>query len=264
MSHKGCKKGITYYIFQVIALIGIATTVAFLLYVIWQSAASKDGFTAKHYMELMLGTPEYWVFFWNSFKISILILLGTLASALIGAFVLYRYRFRGSNLLFGLLAVLMLMPYQVLMLPQLLMIHKFQLFNHLAGVILPNIFSSFGIVLLLQYMKKIPYESVEAAQVDGAGDIVIFRKVVFPQIKEGVITLAILNLVDTWNLVEQPQNILTDSRLYPLSISFSKYETSSMEALSAGNLIFLIPIVLLFFMGKDYLVEGISNTVVKK
>lgn len=150
------------------------------------------------------------------------------------------------------------------MLPQLLMIHKFRMFDHLAGVILPNVFSSFGIVLLLQYMRKIPFETVEAAQVDGAGDIFIFFKIVLPQIKEGVITLAILNLVDTWNLVEQPQNILTDSRLYPLSISFSKYDASTIEALSAGNLIFLLPIILLFFLGKNYLVDGISNTVVKK
>ncbi len=251
-------------IFQVIAILGIVLTGAFLLYVIWQSVGTGSGVTPKHYLELLLHTPEYWVFFWNSFKISSIILIGTIAVALVGAFVMYRYRFRGNNLLFGLLVLLMLMPYQVLMLPQLLMIHKFQLFNHLAGVILPNVFSSFGIVLLLQYMKKIPFESVEAAQVDGAGDILIFGKIVLPQIKEGVITLAILNLVDTWNLVEQPQNILTDSRLYPLSISFSKYETSSIEALSAGNLIFLLPIILLFFMGKDYLVDGISNTVVKK
>ena len=264
MKHKKSNQGIVHFLFQVIAILGIFGTGIFLLYVIWQSVGTDGTVTAKHYLELLLKTPEYWVFFWNSFKISFLILAGTTAVALVGAYVMYRYRFRGSNLLFGLLVLLMLMPYQVLMLPQLLMIHKFQLFNHLAGVILPNVFSSFGIVLLLQYMKKIPFESVEAAQVDGAGDLLIFGKVVLPQIKEGVITLAILNLVDTWNLVEQPQNILTDSRLYPLSISFSKYETSAIEALSAGNLIFLLPIILLFFLGKDYLVEGISNTVVKK
>ncbi len=264
MKRKGSNGGAAYLVFQIVGIVGILATGAFLLYVIWQSIGMEGGVTVDHYWELLLKTPEYWVFFWNSFKISFLILAGTLTVALIGAFVLYRYRFRGSNLLFGLLVLLMLMPYQVLMLPQLLMIHKFQLFNHLAGVILPNVFSSFGIVLLLQYMRKIPFESVEAAQVDGAGDILIFGKIVLPQIKEGVITLAILNLVDTWNLVEQPQNILTDSRLYPLSISFSKYETSSIEALSAGNLIFLLPIILLFFMGKDYLVDGISNTVVKK
>lgn len=264
MKHKRYRGGVACLVFQIVGILGILATAAFLIYVIWQSIEKDGGVTAGHYLELLLWTPEYWVFFWNSFKISGLILAGTLFSALLGAYVLYRYRFRGSNLLFGLLVLLMLMPYQVLMLPQLLMIHKFQLFNHLSGVILPNIFGSFGIVLLLQYMKKIPYESVEAAQVDGAGDILIFGKVVLPQIKEGVVTLAVLNLVDTWNLVEQPQNILTDSRLYPLSISFSKYETSSIEALSAGNLIFLLPIILLFLMGKDYLVDGIGNTVVKK
>lgn len=252
------------FVFQIIGIVGIVGTGTFLLYVIWQSLVDGSTLTASHYLELLLNTPEYWVFFWNSFKVSVVILCGTILVSLIGGYVMYRYRFKGSNLLFGLLVLLMLMPYQVLMLPQLLMIHKFQLFDHLAGVILPNIFSSFGIVLLLQYMKKIPYESVEAAQVDGAGDIRIFFKIVLPQIKEGVITLAVLNLVDTWNLVEQPQNIFTDSRLYPLSISFSKYETSTIEALSAGNMLFLLPLILLFFMGKDYLVDGISNTVVKK
>ncbi len=257
------KYGLVELVFIVLSLIAMLITSAFLIFLIVESFNLKDGGNLNNYFDILLKTPEYWVYYWNSVKISGYTLVGVIVVNLAGAYILYRVRFRGRKLLIGLLLLLMLLPYQVLMTPQLLVIYKLELFNHILGVVLPGVFGAFGIILLLQYMNHIPKETIEAAQIDGASEKMIFGKIVLPQIKDGVIALVVLSLIDTWNLVEQPQNILSDCRLQPLSISFANMQGGSIGSICAGSVIFLFPIIIIFLLTKESMVEGIGNLVVK-
>lgn len=248
-------------VFQIIACFMMAVTIGFIVFIFVKSILTSQGIGLSNYYDILLGTPEYWVYFWNSFKISIAILSGATVVAVLGAYGLFRYNFHGKRILFGMLVLVMMMPYQVFMTAQLLVIYKLQLFDKLSGIIVPNMFASFGVVLLVQYMKQIPFEVIEAAQIDGANEREIFSKIVLPQIKEGIVAFAVLNLADTWNLVEQPQNMLKDCRLWPLSISFIQMEQSSFNILCAGSVVFLIPIFLVFGLGQEAMLHGITKLV---
>lgn len=154
----------------------------------------------------------------------------------------------------------MLLPFQATVVPQYLTIHSLGLLNHRAGVILPNLFATFGTILMTQYMQGIDSELLDAGKIDGLSGFRLFRKLVVPLCKPAISAYIVLEFIDLWNMIEQPKIFLSNIQLYPLSLRLGNI---SNEGILAGGIIFSILPLLIFRYFRDDMIEGISLSVIK-
>ena len=149
------------------------------------------------------------------------------------------------------------MPYQVTLVPNYLVSTWFHLIDTRWSIWLPGIASPFAVYLLTKFMRRIPTSFIEAAQIDGAGEWQIFSKICFPLCKSCLYSVAILVFIDYWNMVEQPLILLSDTEMHPLSVFLSQVNTNETGLAFALATIYMVPGLLVFLYGEDYLVEGI-------
>lgn len=220
--------------------------------------------TGAHYIKLLFYTPEFYVVFFNSLKLTGCILLGQLLMAVPGAWAFAVYRFPFRKQLFTLYVVLMLMPFQVTMLSQYLVLDNLQLMNTQWAIILPAVFSTFPVFLIYRYFNALPGELFEAAGMDGAGEWQIFVHVGLPLASEGIISAMVLGFLEYWNLIEQPLAFLEDQKLWPLSLYLPEISLSNAGTIFAASVITLIPPLFVFLFGQDYLEQGIAASAIKQ
>ncbi len=218
-----------------------------------------DMVSFEQYWNVLLKSPEYLLKFWNSVIYVVPITLFQLMIAALAAYSFTRYSGKVKAVLFFTYIILMLMPYQVTLVPNYMVSKWLHILNTRWSVWLPGIMSPFSVYLLTKFMKRIPQATIEAAKIDGAGDWRIFWNICLPLCKGALFSVGILVFVDYWNMVEQPLVLLADSDLHPLSIFLSKINTGETGLAFAVATIYMIPNLLLFFYGEDYLVEGISS-----
>jgi multiple sugar transport system permease protein len=163
-----------------------------------------------------------------------------------------------STIIFFVYIILMMMPNQVTLVPNYLVLQKMGLLNTNWAIWLPGIFSPFSVYLITKYMKRIPSSVLEAAKIDGANEWQLFTKICLPISKSIITTCAILVFIDYWNMVEQPLLLFTDSDKYPLSIFLSKINKTDVGLAFAVATIYMIPSLLLFLYGEESLVEGVA------
>jgi len=157
----------------------------------------------------------------------------------------------------------MLMPFQVTLVPNYMIADKLGILNTDWAIILPGIFSTFSIFLLTKYMRQIPSAYIEAAKLDGATEWQIFTKIALPTCKSAIFALTILLFIDYWNMVEQPLVLLTEVDKQPLSVFLSQINEAEIGIAFAASALYMIPPLLIFLWGEEYLVEGISRSGVK-
>lgn len=214
--------------------------------------------TFKSLVEVLLDSPEFYTMFWNSVKVSVCILLGQLLVDVPSAWALAQLRLPGRKWIMKLYVVLMLMPFQVLMFPQYLVLRQFHLLDTPGAVILPAIFSAFPVFLLYRFFKAIPEDILEAARLDGAGEFRIFWQIGLPLGLPGVLSVGILSFLDSWNMIEQPMTYLKNRALWPLSLFLPEIKLEDMGMGFGAALIMLIPALLLFLCCRKYLEQGIT------
>lgn len=217
-----------------------------------------DEVTFEQYKTVLLKSPDYLLKFWNSVILVVPIVVFQLVVALFAAYGFTRYRGRIREILFFAYVILMLMPYQVTLVPNFLVSQWLNLVDTNWAIWLPGIFSPFAVFLLTKYMRRIPYSILEAAKVDGAGEFQIFRYICVPLCKGALASAAILVFIDYWNMVEQPLILLTDSDMHPLSVFLSKINSGEIALAFAVASIYLIPTLLVYLYGEEYLLEGIA------
>ncbi len=220
--------------------------------------------TLQFYIVVLLDSPDFFVMFWNSVKIAVGVLAGQLLISVPAAWGFARYEFAGKKLLFSLYIVFMLLPFQVLMLSEYLVLYRLRLLDTLLAVILPGIFSTFPVFVLYNFFRGIPNQIVEAARLDGASELQIFLRIGIPMGMPGISAVLILQFLEYWNLVEQPMLFLEDARLWtlPLYLPAISLENAGFSLVAA--VITLIPSLLVFFAGQDKLEKGIAATAVKE
>ncbi len=219
--------------------------------------------TGEHFIRLLFYTPQFYVVFFNSLKLTGCILLGQLLIAVPGAWAFSVYRFPFRKQLFTLYIVLMLMPFQVTMLSQYLVLNKFGIMNTHWAIILPATFSTFPVFLIYRSFCGLPGEVIEAARVDGAGEWQIFFHVGLPLASEGIFAAMVLGFLEYWNLIEQPLAFLEDPSLWPLSLYLPEIRLDNVGTSFAASLVTLIPPLFIFLLGQDYLERGIASSAVK-
>jgi multiple sugar transport system permease protein len=217
-----------------------------------------DMVSFSQYITVLLKSPNYLLKFWNSVILVVPIVIFQLFVASLAAYSFMRYPGKKKTVLFFLYIVVMLMPYQVTLVPNYLVSKWLGILNTNWAIWLPGIFSPFGVFLLTKYMRRIPAGIIEAAKMDGASDWKIFIKICLPLCKSALFSVAILLFIDNWNMVEQPLILLSDSEKYPLSVFLSKINAGEIGVAFAVATIYMIPSLLLFLYGEEYLVDGIT------
>lgn len=220
-------------------------------------------FSLNGYLEVFLYTPAYLMKFWKSMLLSTVILAGQLVISCLGGYGFAKFSFMGKNVIFFFVIILMMMPLQVTLVPNYIVFERLGLIGSYASVILPGVFSTFGVFLLTQFFSSIPNSIIEAAKLDGASQIQILCKIIVPYAKSGVASLCILNFIDTWNMVEQPLIFLKDSTKYPLSVFLANVSRENLSISFVCGILAILPVLLLFLYLKDSLISGIENTNLK-
>lgn len=213
--------------------------------------------TFEHYYRLLFLTPQFFILFWNSIKITVCILIGQMLIGVPAAWAFASYPFTLGKKMFALYVVLMLLPFQVTMLSSYLVLNRLQLLDTHSALILPAVFSTFPIFLTYGSFKEIPAELLEAARVDGAGEWKIFFTIGIPLGKGGILSALVLGFLEYWNMLEQPLAFLKDQSLWPLSLYLPEIVWMQAGYAFAASLITLVPAGFVFFIGQDYLEQGI-------
>jgi multiple sugar transport system permease protein len=205
--------------------------------------------------------------FLNSALLASAVTLGSLLLNSMAGYAFAKLRFRGRNRLFGTLLAAMVIPGQVAMLPLFLFLRSLHLVDTYWGVILPAMASIFGIFLVRQYALSIPDELLDAARVDGAGELQIFRAIVLPLCRPILVTLAIFTFLGTWNDFFWPLVVLTDKSRWTLPVALANLmgeHAVDSELMLAGAVLTVLPVLLLFLILQRQYIEGITMGGVKE
>lgn len=219
--------------------------------------------TIQQYSTLLFMNPEYLFKYWNSILLTLPIVAGQMVVSCLASYSFARYRRKRREVLFFSYIILMLMPFQVTLVPNYMIADSLNILDTIWAIILPGVFSTFAIFLLTKYMRQIPSGYIEAATLDGASEWQIFTNVALPLCKNAIFALTILLFIDYWNMVEQPLVLLTDINKQPLSVFLSQINEPELGIAFAASSVYMIPPLLIFFWGEDYLVEGISRSGIK-
>lgn len=220
--------------------------------------------TLQAYVRLLLDSPEYFTAFWNSAFQTAAVLLGQLLTAVPAAWAFAQLRFPGKRVLWFLYMLLMILPFQVTMVSGYLVLHTMQLMDTRWAVILPGIFSTLPVFILKKTFAAIPRELIEAAQIDGAGNLRIFLQIGIPLGKSGIFSILILGFLESWNAIEQPMTYLRTKSLWPLPLYLPQMGNTEAALVFAASVVTLLPAALFFFCGQDYLEQGIVASGVEK
>jgi len=220
--------------------------------------------TLSPLVELLLDTPQFFVMFWNSVKIALPAVLGQFLLGAPAAWALSRMRFRGRKTLFTLYICLMLMPFQVTMVPNFLVMDSLGLLDKLWAVILPYAFSAFPVFIMVKSFDAVPRAMLEAAAIDGAGYWRTFVSIGLPLGMPGVLAALLLGFLECWSTIEQPIVFLRDPANWPLSLYLPQIVSDKLGLAMSASLIMLLPAVLVFLMGQKYLELGIQAEGVKE
>ena len=220
--------------------------------------------TLQAYVEVLIDTPEFFVMFWNSVKIVGSVIVGQLLVAIPGAWGFARGKFPGRKLLFWVYMILMMMPFQVTMLSQYLLLDTWKIMDTFMAIIVPGIFSTFPVFMMYRFFEGIPEALLEAARIDGAGEMKIFLTIGVPLGLPGIISVIVLSFLEYWNLIEQPLTFLKTKSLWPLSLYLPNIEISDAGIAFVVSVIAMIPSLLTFWYGQDYLEQGIMASAVKE
>jgi len=218
-----------------------------------------DKVSFSQYITGLIKSPAYLIKFWNSVILTLPIVVFQVAIASVAAYSFTRWRGKVRSLIFFFYVILMLMPYQVTLVPNYLVAEKLGTLNTRWAIILPGIFAPFSVFLLTKFMRRIPYALIESAKIDGAGEWQIFTRICLPQCRSALFSIAILVFIDYWNMVEQPIVLLSDAEKQPLSVYLSSINEGEIGLAFAMAVIYMVPSLLIFLKGEEYLVEGIAH-----
>lgn len=243
----------------VFAIVSIAPFV----YVLWNSFLTETGFSVRSYYDVFLSDPEFLVRFWKSILMCVAIAAGQLLVSILAGYGFAKCRFPGRNLLFFLLMLLMILPIQVTLVPNYIMLDQIHLLDTYHALIWPSIFVPLGAFILRQSFNAIPDSIIDAAMLDGCGMPRTIALVAVPMSRSGIVCVLLLSFIDGWNMVEQPITYLKDFSQYPLSVALAyDLPANASFGLVCCLLAFLPPLFLFTYFNRE-LVEGITLAEVK-
>ena len=220
--------------------------------------------TLLNYEKLFEKPAFMWMF--NTVFVCAMAMLFTCVAASMGGYALAKKRFTGRALIFSIFVCAMALPKQVILIPLLKEMAFLKLHNTLWAVILPTVGWPFGVFLMKQFSENIPTELLEAARIDGAGEVRTFTQIVFPMIKPGIGALAIFTFINTWNDYFLQLIMLNSTEVLTISLGIAKLQSemsTDYGLIMAGAALGSIPIIAIFLMFQKFFTRGITMGAVK-
>lgn len=232
---------------------------------VWMdSRLSPRMFSLSQYYQILITDNTVLHLFVNSVMYTVMILLGQAIVIPAMAFALSKFRFPGRDGLFFVIILLMLLPFQVTMVPNVLTLRAMGLLNTIWAVVLPMWFTPFYIFLVRQFMVSLPGELIEAASIDGAGTFRTYSHIVLPVCRPILGAAAALSFADCWNLVEQPLTYLTErADIQPLSVMFNQLANENTGFEFAGAALYILPALFVYLFFQEDILSGIQLTELK-
>ena len=225
---------------------------------------SPQVFSLDQYYEILIRDNSVLRMFVNSAFYTVMILLGQAVVVPMMAYGLSRFTFKGRDVLFFAIIMLMLLPFQVTMVPNVLTLERLGIRNTVWAVILPMWFAPFYIFLIRQFMLGLPNELLEAGQVDGAGTVRCYFQIVLPVCRPVIGAAVALSFADCWNLVEQPMTYLNQRLdLQPLSVMFNRLVEQSSGIEFAGAALYILPALFIYLYFLKDILAGVQLTELK-
>lgn len=197
----------------------------------------------------------------NSAFVTVSYTVITIVSASMAAFAIAKIAFKGSNVIFAMYLGSMMIPMQITLIPSFIIMQKLSLIDTYSSVVLPSIFKAFGVFLLVQSMRSLPNDYMEAASLDGAGMFKIYRSIIMPMCKPAVATLSITTFMEAWNDYLWPLVMLSDKKKMTLTLALNslngQYGTE-YNVLMAGSLMSMIPIIIVYAIAQTQMKQGIT------
>lgn len=223
--------------------------------------------TLKHYLDGMTGASgvNFGPMFLHSFEISIVVVVGALFSSSLTGFAFARLQFTAKRFLFGFMLATMMLPAQVVLIPQYIVFHKVGLINTFVPLMLPSFLGTtpFFIYLMVQFVRGIPKDLDEAAAIDGCSTFRLFRSIILPLARPAIITISIFAFYWTWNDFFSQLIYLNNPNLFTVPIGLSMFMDNMGQSqwgdLFAMSILSVIPILVVFIVFQRYLVEGIAT-----
>lgn len=229
------------------------------LYVLFKSFLSTQGeFTLEYYYEVFLSESQYLIRFWKSLALGLIIALAQTAVSTLAGYGFAKCRFHGRDGTFFLLMVLMIMPLQVTLVPNYLMMEKLGMLDTYYALALPAVFAPLGTFIMTRSFKSVPNDIIEAARLDGCGTLDVILRVAAPMNKSGLVCTLLLSFLDGWNMVEQPIVYLENFEKYPISVGLASVPPENPTIQLVCCILAALPPLFLFAYYNRELVEGIA------
>ncbi len=215
-----------------------------------------------------VGGVSFTTFLLNSVLVSVIGTLGGVMSSVLAAYAFSRVKFVAKGFWFACVMMTLMIPNQVMVVPQYIIFKKLNLINHLSALIAPWFFgSAFFIFLMVQFIRGLPIELDEAAKMDGCGKIGIFARIILPLVSPAVVTSTIFSFYWIWQDFFQPLIFMSKPRSFTVSLALNAFldpnSLNNFGGLFAMSVVSLIPVVLVFLIFQRYLVEGIATSGIK-
>ncbi len=231
---------------------------------IWEKVFVKPlCFNPNQFYRILFRTPQYLYLFWNTVIIVVPIVMGQLLIGILAAYGFSKLKFWGSETLFFIYIIMMLMPFQVTLVPNYIVMSKIKLLNHYGSLILPGIFGTFGIFFLKQYMEGIHESFIEEARLLGANELQIVTYIITPLCKPVITSAAVLIFIDHWSMVEQPLVFIRDIEKLPLSVYLGNLAESNINIGFACSVLYMILPLLLVLYAQNDLSDSLKLTSLK-
>ncbi|MFS0562790.1 carbohydrate ABC transporter permease [Terribacillus sp. 179-K 1B1 HS] len=205
-------------------------------------------------------------YFFNSIVVTVLTTIGELLTTILAAYAFSRINFHGKGVVFAMLLGTMMVPGEMLLIPNFVTVSNLGWIDSYEGLIIPWIASIFSIFLLRQYFFSVPQELSYAAKVDGCSDFKFLWYVMVPLAKPALITIALLKIIGSWNAFLWPLIVTNSQELRTLPVGLSAFTTEAgikYELLMAASTMVILPMLLLFFVMQKYVISGVARSGLK-
>ena len=214
--------------------------------------------TLGQYSELLFNNPTYLRMFWNSVLLIFPIIIGQFIVAPSAAYGFEKISFKYKEAIYFMYIIVMLMPMQLLLVPNYIMAGWLGIRDSYFAIILPAMFHPLGVFLIRQQLKNFPREVMEAAYLDGATAFQVYRKIVRPNLSSVIAALIVLLFADNWNIIDQVAIFIKEFFRQPLSVYLGRLAAQSPNMFFAASSFYIIPAILVFIWGFKHLTDGIS------
>ena len=229
------------------------------LYVLLSSFRDPTGgMTLQYYYQVFLSQSQYLFRFWKSIGLSVCIAAAQLTVSALAGYGFAKYHFPGKNILFFLLMILMLLPLQVTLMPNYIVLEQLKLLDTYWALALPAIILPLGTFIMTQSFRSVPGSVIEAAKLDGCRLPGLLLRVVLPMNRNALICTFLLSFLDAWNMVEQPITYIKSFADYPIAVALASVPPGDPTVLLTACVLVTLPPLFLFAFFNRELAEGIA------